>query len=698
MGYNETKNSDTLPRNLCYSSVFGFQDLIPADSPSSMRVNRGSNTMLNVDDDTTSESEPHLLHHGSLPTEEQEEVVEAPFVATTVRLLGGGEVQKITKTEEEDEIVVVDDYLEDKAALTTEYDSIKIGEVPEPSLDLQGEEEMDTAQQKESDLAEAAQETNQDSKATKKDQESKSATDETENEAGKETASKKENENAEKPDSDDEFIELRPENEKVQNAERVTMQTWQEPNKSPANPTETQHHLHIPTDNLPIQKDKASEKYDEEETPQFKVEKVEAGAVKEEYFEGEKDDGRYSAMPPERQIEQRRSEDNELKETDDKDDEYFECKSSASAPIPPEIVVSSPKEKESLNTEYLLSHIYKDKTEEEGKGEGETNVEKKPDEKESNVKNDYANNQDIQNETGTQENLKEDEELLDISAKLLLLDMAGQRNDGFSSPESYPGSPISEEDSPESPTYVNLYQEDDISLLNTGVSPRCSPGNLTPLDPISEHDESEEDKEKEGNSPRKTSLPTLFKSNLSSGVANLSALSAEDDAVKEMLTSEDEASKDTKDGKDEPDAIPEAKPEPTPEIHPEVDNEIPPEATPEKTLETAPEIPSDVADVVPEKPQETAPEKPPETPPEVPREEVLSGSVKRRRRRRKGRVTREKQSPVFLSEGVRTFSNPVSYFGGPNIKYEEEDGGAAAGGSDGGAESRLSIISNVSLD
>lgn len=431
---------------------------------------------------------------------------------------------------------------------------------------------------------------------------------------------------------------------------------------------------------MPTQKDKASEKYDEEETPQFKVEKVEPGAVKEEYFEGEKDDGRYSAIPPDRRC----SEEDELKEINDKDEEYFECKSSPNVPTPPEIIISSPKEKESLNAEFLLSHIYKDKTEEEGREEGEANAdqdkqveglessnqEKKPESEDGNMRDDDANNEEIQNETDVLEKLKENEELLDISAKLLLLDMAGQRNDGFSSPESCPGSPMNEEDTLESPTYVNLYQDDDLSLLNTGISPRCSPGNLTPLDPISEHDESEEDKEKDGDTPRKTSLPTLFKSNLSSGVANLSALSGEEDPSKKDSESEDEALKDNKDAKDEPDAIPEAKPEATPETLPETAPEIPPEA---------------------------APEIPPEAAPEVPHEEVASGSVKRRRRRRKGRVTREKQTPVFLSEGKRTFSNPVSYFGGPNIKYEEEDGGAAAG-SDGGAESRLSIISNVSLD
>lgn len=42
-------------------------------------------------------------------------------------------------------------------------------------------------------------------------------------------------------------------------------------------------------------------------------------------------------------------------------------------------------------------------------------------------------------------------------------------------------------------------------------------------------------------------------------------------------------------------------------------------------------------------------------------------------RLRKGRITKgKKDSPIFLSENLRTFSNPISYLGGPTIEYDEE--------------------------
>ncbi|XP_069943714.1 axotactin-like isoform X3 [Cherax quadricarinatus] len=42
---------------------------------------------------------------------------------------------------------------------------------------------------------------------------------------------------------------------------------------------------------------------------------------------------------------------------------------------------------------------------------------------------------------------------------------------------------------------------------------------------------------------------------------------------------------------------------------------------------------------------------------------------------KKGRVVKGKKiNPIFLSENVRTFSNPISYLGGPSIEYEEGEG------------------------
>ncbi|XP_064112749.1 axotactin-like isoform X4 [Macrobrachium nipponense] len=42
-------------------------------------------------------------------------------------------------------------------------------------------------------------------------------------------------------------------------------------------------------------------------------------------------------------------------------------------------------------------------------------------------------------------------------------------------------------------------------------------------------------------------------------------------------------------------------------------------------------------------------------------------------RLKKGRITKgKKDSPIFLSENLRTFSNPISYLGGPTIEYDED--------------------------
>lgn len=278
-------------RDLSYSSVFGcFQDLGVPDSPSSMRVNRGSNTMVYIDEDTDAESEPRLLRHDSLHGDDEPvEVVESPVVAKKIHLLGDGEVQKIVKSEDEDEIVVVDDYLEDKeAAATARPDNVGTGE--EAGSNTESQIETSNSQQKENDLAEAAQENSQMAREmeAKTDQAMESATGEQENAKendGKETddkspeekekegdehssekkteggEEKKENEDADEKkqsgdaDSDDGFIELRPESERVQDAERVTSQVNPQPKVEgasggdkdtiPENPAETEQRIDI---------------------------------------------------------------------------------------------------------------------------------------------------------------------------------------------------------------------------------------------------------------------------------------------------------------------------------------------------------------------------------------------------------------------------------------------------------------------
>ncbi|KAK7082019.1 hypothetical protein SK128_004252 [Halocaridina rubra] len=61
------------------------------------------------------------------------------------------------------------------------------------------------------------------------------------------------------------------------------------------------------------------------------------------------------------------------------------------------------------------------------------------------------------------------------------------------------------------------------------------------------------------------------------------------------------------------------------------------------------------------------------------------------KRLKRGKIADKKSaSPVFLAENLRTFSNPISYFGGPTIEYEENEGG--------GRSRNDSLASNTSLD
>lgn len=258
-----------------------------------MRVNRGSNTMVYMDEDTDAESEPRLLRHGSLAGEDEpEEVVESPIVATQIQLLGDGEVQKIVKSEDEDEIVVVDDYLEDKAAVTAKPDNVEAGE--EVATEKENQLDPSISQQKENDLAEAAQEGSQipSETETKTDQAIESAIEEQENtkenegkktddsppqqqekeideqhssDAKAEGEEKKENEDTDKlgdnekkrssdSDSDNGFVELQPESEKVQDSERETSQVNQpkvegasggDKDTIPEIPVKTEHRMDV---------------------------------------------------------------------------------------------------------------------------------------------------------------------------------------------------------------------------------------------------------------------------------------------------------------------------------------------------------------------------------------------------------------------------------------------------------------------
>ncbi|KAK7082020.1 hypothetical protein SK128_004253 [Halocaridina rubra] len=64
------------------------------------------------------------------------------------------------------------------------------------------------------------------------------------------------------------------------------------------------------------------------------------------------------------------------------------------------------------------------------------------------------------------------------------------------------------------------------------------------------------------------------------------------------------------------------------------------------------------------------------------------------RRLKKGRITsKESAKPIFLSENIRTFNNPISYLGGPTIEYDEGEGGSRSRN-----DSLTSLTSITSLD
>lgn len=222
-------------------------------SPSSMRVQRGSLSTVNVDEDSGEDGEPRLLHVDSFPAEDERvPVEEPPIVPMHSHPLGDGEVQKIVKSEAEDEIIVVDDYLDDK-------------EAPEAEELCGAEASVEGKQRRAEDLAEAAQENVQtDSETeTKTDQSFESAQEDhdddkengekeaeakpaqkgeavheqtveeekktaAQNTEGEEAKQDKKLDKSESSSSDDDFVEVRPETEKVQDAELATSQVNEE--------------------------------------------------------------------------------------------------------------------------------------------------------------------------------------------------------------------------------------------------------------------------------------------------------------------------------------------------------------------------------------------------------------------------------------------------------------------------------------
>ncbi|KAK4313149.1 hypothetical protein Pmani_015490 [Petrolisthes manimaculis] len=148
-------------------------------------------------------------------------------------------------------------------------------------------------------------------------------------------------------------------------------------------------------------------------------------------------------------------------------------------------------------------------------------------------------------------------------------------------------------------------------------------GEGTPLEPISEEDESDED-------DAATPELHLFKSKLSSGITNLSTIGSD-------LRTEEPS-------------------------HLQYGEEEPLESTTTKEKDETGNKSSSNDESSSDESSRKGRHHPHEDPTTTPT-----------RSRRTGRITKTKKSPVFLSEAMRTFSNPISYLGGPNIEYEGQE-------------------------
>lgn len=376
----------------------------------------------------------------------------------------------------------------------------------------------------------------------------------------------------------------------------------------------------------------------------------------------------------------------------------------------PEIIISSPKEEPEG---YLLmqlqktregdgneaerdvqdSKVSKDEDDEQGKGSLEASCEQEhsgiQEEKEDmgihKTEKDDENNEVSANEetdsakpsegnyesqakleddvdTSTEEKSKKKGESFGKGSNLPPIDIS-QFEGHFPQSDNGPGSPRSEEG--ESPTYLNYIQDDDVCLESLGAAATRTSGNVTPLDTISEQDESEDEKDED--KTRKTSLPTLFKSKFSSGIDNLSALPGDEGAAQNQSLSE-EAENGKKDNTS-------------------------PNGGDEKAVKSQSSSESETDNDK----EDTSTDATPVASPEATPEAAAAKDTSKRRRRKRGKVIPEPQSPIFIREGVRTFSNPVSYFGGPVIKYEDE-GEGEEGARRGSRQRNDSIASTTSLD
>lgn len=248
-------------------------------------------------------------------------------------------------------------------------------------------------------------------------------------------------------------------------------------------------------------------------------------------------------------------------------------------------------------------------------------------------------------------------------------------NDGVREAGPRRGSPVEEDDQQAvSSTYKRL--GDEITFDSPPLTPReevdIKYDSTTPLDPISEMDESDEDGE-----AASEAVPSRMKSKLSSAMNDLLSIGQDDSAADDAVPSEaTEAA-----GVEEKEkAVEEEESGSRSKSADEGSG-----GSSESEEESGSDSESDEGDKDTEKDVKR-------TPAEGDDAQASGEPPKEREKKRakRGRISKKKKaSPIHLAGALRTFSNPISYLGGPTIEYEEVKEGR---------ERQDSVTSITSLD
>ncbi|XP_069996175.1 axotactin-like isoform X4 [Penaeus vannamei] len=532
--------------------------------------------------------------------------------------------------------------------------------------DAQKEDAKEEAQEKDTQEEEVQKEAVQEEEAQKEavQEEEAQEKDIQEEEAQKEEGQKEDAQKDDKPspeakdssDTDDDFIELREERDSVQDARRMTAQTMEDfvTQRSPGDcvgGAKKKKEDITRINNEAKGRDSESDRAD-------RVESVESVESQKEVNGGNKDVTMIDTPPPAIVISRADSED--VGEEEEAKDNVYNEKSSEGDEGPQE---DSQKELE-------------DGREEDVKREGEASYD---DGKERTLSGSILPEElsmiSIERRADPEELEEADCSLITQWSSRDRASDSDDGNDGVREAGPRRGSPVEEDDQQAvSSTYKRL--GDEITFDSPPLTPReevdIKYDSTTPLDPISEMDESDEDGE-----AASEAVPSRMKSKLSSAMNDLLSIGQDDSAADDAVPSEatEAASVEEKEK-----AVEEEESGSRSKSADEGSG-----GSSESEEESGSDSESDEGDKDTEKDAKR-------TPAEGDDAQASGEPPKEREKKRakRGRISKKKKaSPIHLAGALRTFSNPISYLGGPTIEYEEVKEGR---------ERQDSVTSITSLD